>query len=117
MNCTNDKNKLEIFIKYDKIIDNLYEFRDKYYLTNGLSKTSEDRISDLTVKLNQFISDIETVQNQLLKAQYLVLLGRARNVMPDYDQMAFDYLSKAIKIDPKCIEAWNYLGKLSLFLT
>lgn len=31
--------------------------------------------------------------------------------MPDYDPLAQDALSKAVKLDPKLVEAWNCLGE------
>ena len=33
------------------------------------------------------------------------------NVMPDYDSLAQDSLSRAVKLDPKLVEAWNCLGE------
>ncbi|XP_060554490.1 tetratricopeptide repeat protein 5-like, partial [Ruditapes philippinarum] len=43
-----------------------------------------------------------------------MLLGRTLNVTPDYDGKAYEYLSKAVKLDPKLVEAWNHLGELYL---
>lgn len=37
--------------------------------------------------------------------------GKALNVMPHYDPMAQDALSKAVKMNPKLVEAWNCLGE------
>ena len=45
------------------------------------------------------------------KAEYLMLRGRALNVLPQYSKEAEDCLSKAIKLDPKLAEAWSYLGE------
>lgn len=41
-----------------------------------------------------------------------MLLGRTLNVTPDYDNKAYEYLSKSVKLDPKLVEAWNHLGEL-----
>ena len=30
---------------------------------------------------------------------------------PDYDSKAVDCLSKAVKLDPSLIDAWNHLGE------
>ncbi|XP_052233486.1 tetratricopeptide repeat protein 5-like isoform X2 [Dreissena polymorpha] len=51
----------------------------------------------------------ETFSN---KATYFMLLGRILNVMPDYDAIAYGHLSKAVKLDPKLVDAWNQLGEL-----
>jgi len=45
------------------------------------------------------------------KAEYLMLRGRALNVLPQYSKEAEDCLSKAVKLDPKLAEAWSYLGE------
>lgn len=44
-------------------------------------------------------------------AKCLFLRGKALNVMPHYDPMAQDALSKAVKMNPKLVEAWNCLGE------
>jgi len=46
------------------------------------------------------------------KAEYHMLLGRTLNVMPEFSQKAYEYLSKAVKLDPKLVDAWNQLGEL-----
>ena len=40
-----------------------------------------------------------------------MLLGKVLNVTSDYDPKAEDHLSKAVKLDPKLVEAWNQLGE------
>lgn len=45
------------------------------------------------------------------KAFYLYLRARALNVMPDVDPVAEESLSKALKLNPALIEAWNELGE------
>lgn len=39
------------------------------------------------------------------------LLGKARNVLPDYDAKAQEHLSLAVKLNPSFVDAWNELGK------
>lgn len=40
-----------------------------------------------------------------------MLRGKALNVLPAYDSKAQEALSKAVKLDPKLVEAWNNLGE------
>lgn len=40
-----------------------------------------------------------------------MLKGKALNVMSQFDQAALDALSKAVKLDPKLVDAWNHLGE------
>lgn len=46
------------------------------------------------------------------KAQVLMLTGKALNVTPDYSPRAEELLSKAVKLEPKLVEAWNQLGEV-----
>lgn len=40
-----------------------------------------------------------------------LILGKALNITTDYDKQAQDLLSRAVKLDPKLVEAWNELGE------
>ncbi|XP_026939572.1 tetratricopeptide repeat protein 5 isoform X3 [Sagmatias obliquidens] len=46
------------------------------------------------------------------KAQVLMLTGKALNVTPNYSPKAEELLSKAVKLEPKLVEAWNQLGEV-----
>ncbi|XP_078190565.1 tetratricopeptide repeat protein 5 isoform X6 [Callithrix jacchus] len=46
------------------------------------------------------------------KAQVLMLTGKVLNVTPDYSPKAEELLSKAVKLEPKLVEAWNQLGEV-----
>lgn len=48
---------------------------------------------------------------KISSARYYYLKGRALNVVPKYSREAEDLLSKAIKLDPKLVDAWNELGE------
>lgn len=45
------------------------------------------------------------------RAKYNFLKGRLLNVVPKYSKEAESLLSKAVKLDPKCVDAWNELGE------
>ena len=40
-----------------------------------------------------------------------MLIGKVLNVTSEYDTKAEENLSKAVKLDPKLVEAWNQLGE------
>ena len=40
-----------------------------------------------------------------------MLRGKALNVLPSYSPEAQDALSKAVKLDPKLVDAWVALGE------
>lgn len=46
-----------------------------------------------------------------LRAKYLYIKGRCFNVVPEYDPRALECFSKAVKLNPNMIEAWNELGE------
>jgi cytochrome c-type biogenesis protein CcmH/NrfG len=46
------------------------------------------------------------------KAEYLLLRGKALNVLPNFDSEAQEVLSKAVKLDPKLVEGWVQLGEV-----
>ena len=105
--------KKEMFHSYDKKIDDLYTFRDKYYILNEASTSPEDRNQELMKKMNELIEELESLDESKFdsKSSYLTLVGKTYNVWPEYSQKACDSLTKAIKLDPKCVDAWNYLGE------
>lgn len=41
-----------------------------------------------------------------------MLTGKALNVTPDYSPKAEELLSKAVKLEPTLVEAWNQLGEV-----
>lgn len=47
-----------------------------------------------------------------VEAQALMLKGKALNVTPDYSPEAEVLLSKAVKLEPELVEAWNQLGEV-----
>lgn len=46
-----------------------------------------------------------------LRAQFLYLKGRCYNISPGYDARATQCLSKAVKLNPHLVDAWNELGE------
>lgn len=107
-----ETNKSDLFASYNKKVDDLYTFRDKYYIINGPNCTPEQRNEDLNVKLTELVSELATVRDQFeSRASYLVLLGKAHNVKSEFNQTACDSLKKATKLEPKSVDAWNYLGE------
>lgn len=102
----------DLFDKFDQQINDLYTFRDKYYILNITSTSPDDRTTDLNCRLEKLISEIESkIKYFESKALYLILLGKAYNVMPDFSEKSTELLTKCVKLDPNQVEAWNYLGE------
>lgn len=51
---------------------------------------------------------VDSIKN---KAEYFLLRGRTLNVVGKFSSEALETLSKAVKLDPKSVEAWNHLGE------
>ena len=45
------------------------------------------------------------------KSQYFYLLGKTLNVTSTYNPQAQEALSRAVKLDPLLVDAWNCLGE------
>lgn len=60
---------------------------------------------DWGFKLSSFSDSIND------KAVFFMLQGKTLNVLPSYSPEAEEALSKAVKLDPKLVEAWNQLGE------
>lgn len=60
---------------------------------------------DCGFKLSSFSDSIND------KAVFFMLQGKTLNVLPSYSPEAEEALSKAVKLDPKLVEAWNQLGE------
>ena len=92
-------------------VEDLYKFRDLYIEEHSVSHASQ-KAHDVERQMNETLEVVEKEQSVLKnKAEYYMLKGKCLNVLPDYDAGAEDSLSKAVKLDPKHVEAWNILGE------
>ncbi|RWS30052.1 tetratricopeptide repeat protein 5-like protein, partial [Leptotrombidium deliense] len=96
-----------------KSVEQLYEYRNKYYSISPIEKYSLKEC-DVNAKLQETLELLQSAKEECEKkekAVYCMLYGKALNVKREYDQLAFDYLSKSVKLNPKLTEAWNELGE------
>ncbi|XP_007127799.1 tetratricopeptide repeat protein 5 isoform X1 [Physeter macrocephalus] len=102
----------EILPKLQELVDQLYSFRECYFETHGVEdagRKQQDVREEMEKTLQQMEEVVGSVQG---KAQVLMLTGKALNVTPDYSPKAEELLSKAVKLEPKLVEAWNQLGEV-----
>lgn len=125
-------------------IDELYRFRDRFYVLEEEEKGGSDDEKDLvddsrrrravSSRLAALLDEIDderksqdnvevadgwaegerymsSSSSSLDKASRLVLRGKALNVMPEYDERAFEALTRAIKLEPGSCDAWNALAE------
>lgn len=92
-------------------VDELYDFRDHYFERNSIEKAIQ-KTDDVKKELETLLKALDEAQGQIeSKSEYLLLRGRALNILPEFSPEAYDCLSKAVKLDPKLVEAWNHLGE------
>ncbi len=95
----------------EQLCSDLYRIRDTFF--PPVVGEKEKRL-DATVKA--IFECIEASENseglkgdRKIKAAYLK--GKAKGVFQDYNESAEKDLSKAVKLDPKNVDAWNCLGE------
>jgi tetratricopeptide (TPR) repeat protein len=94
-------------------VNSLYLYRDHYFENHKI----EDAIhknGDIEKRLAEILDVFDRHENSALetdRARYNFLRGRLLNVIPKYSKEAENLLSKAIKLDPKLVDAWNELGE------
>ncbi|XP_024423655.1 tetratricopeptide repeat protein 5 isoform X1 [Desmodus rotundus] len=101
-----------ILQKLQELVDQLYSFRECYFETHSVEdagRKQQDVQEEMEKTLQQMKEVVGSVQG---KAQVLMLTGKALNVTPDYSPKAEELLSKAVKLEPKLVEAWNQLGEV-----
>ncbi|KAK0046408.1 tetratricopeptide repeat protein 5 [Biomphalaria pfeifferi] len=93
------------------IVEELYNFRDHYIESHGIEKAG-NKETDVQNKMNESLAQLEEVKGDIKnKAQYHLLRGKILNITSKYNQEAEESLSKAVKLDPRLVEAWNHLGE------
>ncbi|XP_004609577.2 tetratricopeptide repeat protein 5 [Sorex araneus] len=102
----------QILQKLQELVDHLYSFRDCYFESHSIEdagKKQQDVREEMDRTLQQMQEVVGSAQG---KAQVLMLTGKALNVTPDYSPKAEELLSKAVKLEPELVEAWNQLGEV-----
>ncbi|XP_068953780.1 tetratricopeptide repeat protein 5 isoform X2 [Petaurus breviceps papuanus] len=95
-----------------ELVDQLYSFRDHYFETHPVEYAGQKH-QDVREEMEKTLSKMEEAGGfSQEKAFVLMLTGKALNVTPDYSPQAEELLSKAVKLDPELVEAWNQLGEV-----
>ncbi|XP_014923681.2 tetratricopeptide repeat protein 5 [Acinonyx jubatus] len=112
MMADEDEEVKQILQKLQELVDQLYAFRECYFETHGVEDAGRKQ-QDVREEMEKTLQQMEEVVGSAQgKAQVLMLTGKALNVTPDYSPKAEELLSKAVKLEPKLVEAWNQLGEV-----
>ncbi|XP_032773734.1 tetratricopeptide repeat protein 5 isoform X3 [Rattus rattus] len=102
----------QVLQKLQELVDRLYCFRDSYFETHSVEDAGRKQ-QDVQDEMEKTLRQMEEVLGSVqVEAQALMLKGKALNVTPDYSPEAEVLLSKAVKLEPELVEAWNQLGEV-----
>ncbi|XP_012218784.1 tetratricopeptide repeat protein 5-like [Linepithema humile] len=94
-------------------VKTLYLFRDRYFETHSIDEAIKKN-TDVEKEMKDTLSKFDECKGYEIdgsRAKYYYLKGRALNVVDRFIPQAEELLSKAVKLEPKLIEAWNELGE------
>lgn len=103
-----------IFITFqqDKV-KSLYIFRDHYFENHSI-ENALNRNKDVENEMKNTLAKFDECKGYEIdgaRAEYYYLKGKTFNVLDKFTPQAEELLSKAVKLEPKLIEAWNELGE------
>ncbi|XP_050532903.1 tetratricopeptide repeat protein 5-like [Daktulosphaira vitifoliae] len=96
-------------------VEELYKF-NKQTLENNSEKFSSELLKE---KIQQVIKLMKEKEDQAIsenKAQYYFLLGKTGSIVHPVDEECVNALSKAVKLNPAHLDAWNSLGECLVHL-
>lgn len=103
-----DKNELEIL---KELVDDLYNFRDCYFETHSVEDAGRKQ-SDVAQEMEKTLKKLEEKEDAFKhKAEFLLQKGRCLNIAPDFNAVAEECLSRAVKLEPGLVDGWNTLGE------
>lgn len=91
----------------------LYTFRDEYFEHHTIdsAKNKDEDIASQLDKTLHILDESRAACEAEDKAQFCLLRGKALNIKPEFNEEALEILSKAVKLNPKLVDAWNELGE------
>ncbi|KAF3429080.1 hypothetical protein E2986_12416 [Frieseomelitta varia] len=93
-------------------VNALYFFRDHYFENHSIEeaiKKNSDVEKEMKDTLNKF-DECKGYEIDGSRAKYYYLKGKALNVTERFIPQAEELLTKAVKLEPNLVEAWNELG-------
>ncbi|XP_066603128.1 tetratricopeptide repeat protein 5-like isoform X2 [Prorops nasuta] len=94
-------------------VNSLYLFRDHYF-ENHCLKDAVKKVSEVEERMKETLNKFDEYKGYEIdgsRAMYYYLKGKTFNVIERFNPQAEELLSKAIKLEPSLIEAWNELGE------
>jgi len=95
------------------LVDDLYHYRDHFFENHSLDMAAIKPIR-LRERMDGALKEFDMKESESFKkdrAMFLYLKGRLLNITGDFDSQAETVLSKAVKLNPTLVDAWNELGE------
>lgn len=102
-----------LFSLFQKYVDALYHFRDHYFENHSI-EDAKNKNDDLEIELKDTLAKFDECKVYEIdgsRAKYYYLKGKALNVVERFIPQTEELLSKAVKLEPKLLDAWNELGE------
>ncbi|XP_011299874.1 tetratricopeptide repeat protein 5 [Fopius arisanus] len=94
-------------------VELLYHFRDHYFENHSI-EDAINKNNDIEREMKETLGRFDEFKGYEIdgcRAKYYYLKGKAFNVVDRFVPQAEELLSKAVKLEPKLIDAWNELGE------
>jgi len=91
----------------------LYKFRDHFFEQNNLSE-ARGKAGQVAERKSALLEVFRVEESKVAaeeRATFLYLKGRVQNISGEYSPDAEATLSKAVKLNPDLVDAWNELGE------
>ncbi|KAK0086224.1 hypothetical protein PV325_003575 [Microctonus aethiopoides] len=108
-----DEMKEDPIVVLTKSVDALYHFRDHYFENHSI-EDAKNKNDDLEIELKDTLAKFDECKVYEIdgsRAKYYYLKGKALNVVERFIPQTEELLSKAVKLEPKLLDAWNELGE------
>ncbi|KAJ8559278.1 hypothetical protein K7X08_003336 [Anisodus acutangulus] len=109
MSSTSEE-KMNVFSEVIEVVDSFNEFEYLFFLP--IHQVEIDILRDKRERAVEILEaiPIEKRQSKDDEAMYCYLKGKILEISPDYNELAEDHLTEAIKLNPNMADAWIYLG-------
>ncbi|KAK9293817.1 hypothetical protein QLX08_011333 [Tetragonisca angustula] len=94
-------------------VNALYFFRDHYFENHSIEEAIKKN-SDVEKEMRDTLNKLDECKGYEIdgsRAKYYYLKGKALNVTERFIPQAEELLTKAVKLEPNLVEAWNELGE------
>merc|ERR1719350_1070389 len=96
-----------------ELVDTLYYFRDHFFENHSLDEAGS-KPTQLQEGMENVLKEFDSLESSAVeenRAMFLYLKGKLLNITGDFSNEAEVVLSRAVKLSPTLVEAWNELGE------